>query len=159
MLFPIAAAKPVEIPKSSARPQRLLILESLLRGSSAWGGKQLAELFGVGLRTILRDIRLLRQSDIPVVFDPIRDGYCIMRDEATASLAIEVAELVALVLAVKHISTLPECFAEPCDSAISKVLQAVTPPVRRQALAILELYPREFDSHPRTLELPQRQLG
>jgi len=168
MHLPFGSGKPPGVPANAIRPQRLLRLETLLKNGSAWTAKELAELFGVALRTIRRDLRLLRQCDVPVIFDPIREGYRIQRREASNGLEIEVAELVALILAVKYIGGLPEGFVEPCDSAINKLLQAVSPAVRQQALAILELYPQAEspsgdgqieEAHPHTLELPQRHLG
>lgn len=181
MHIPMGAGQP-----SSIRPQRLLKLESLLKGGSVWSVRQLAQLFGVGLRTIRRDIRLLRNCDVPIIYDPHRGGYRAPSSKgirAGDGLAMEVAELVALVLAVKHVGHLPDCFAEPCDLAIEKIMQAVPPDVRQQAIAILDLYPPRFAVQPdrlelvsntreleaasekcfdgcsQTLELPQRQSG
>jgi predicted DNA-binding transcriptional regulator YafY len=137
------------------RPQRLLKLAALLENGETWSAQHLAERFRVCRRTIFRDVQLLRNANVPIVFDADQGGYRITSEPQGNSSSLHPDELVALVLAIKFVGRLPESISRPCDRALAKILSMALPRVRTEAIRILDEYepdeeeaiPPEFFEH------------
>lgn len=179
-MLPPSVGDSVKKPLCLLRPQRLIELISLLEGGDAWTTDQLADYFFVARRTIFRDLQLLRKSNIPVVFDPMHQGYRLQADgdcncPKTSSqwLAIDIgnqvdricncpkisaSEVAALVLAIKILGPLPPSIAGLCNRALGKIVSAASPAVRQQATAMLDDR-HEFAEQDRREILELRQSG
>src|SRR6516164_10568538 len=80
---------------------RLLRLLSLLQSRRDWGGAELAERLGVGLRTVRRDIDRLRDLGYPVEASPgAAGGYWLGVGAALPPLLLDDEEAVAVAISL-----------------------------------------------------------
>jgi len=121
----------------SVRLRRLVRLLSLLETGAICSCLQLVEQFNVCRRTIFRDIELLREADVPIVFDRGSGAYFLARESPPVTTQIEPEELAALLQAAQCSGPFPRSIAPLCQRAASKLLASAAPPVRRKALKII----------------------
>jgi predicted DNA-binding transcriptional regulator YafY len=124
-------------------------------------GQELADVLGVSLRTLYRDIRDLEYSGVPIRGEA-GVGYRLDRGYELPPLTFSQAELEGLVLGARMVSTWadPE-LAEAVRSAMRKI-EAVLPEGLRRVVLETALYAPDF---PRThemsrdVELMRRAIG
>jgi predicted DNA-binding transcriptional regulator YafY len=122
------------------RQARLFAIAEYLRGrrTGATAG-QMAERFGVTIRTIYRDLDTLRLADLPVHAEQGRGGgYALDRHYALPPInlnAREAAVLVALGLHARTLRLLP--FLETLEGALDKVRGALSASAQRELLSVL----------------------
>jgi len=131
------------------RADRLFQLVQLLRLRRAATGRELADVLGVSLRTLYRDIRDLEASGVPIRGEA-GVGYRLDRGYELPPLTFSEAELEGLVLGARMVSTWadPE-LAEAVRSAMTKV-EAVLPEGLRRVVLETALFAPDF---PRTQKM------
>jgi len=82
---------------------RLLSILTILKSKRIVTGTELAEKYGVSVRTIYRDIRKLEESGVPVLTIEGR-GYSIMEGYTVAPIMFDEKEVNSLVMAEKLVS-------------------------------------------------------
>jgi predicted DNA-binding transcriptional regulator YafY len=131
------------------RADRLFQLVQLLRLRRSATGRELAEVLGVSLRTLYRDIRDLEYSGVPIRGEA-GVGYRLDRGYELPPLTFSQAELEGLVLGARMVSTWADSeLAEAVRSAMIKVEAALPEGLRRVVLETA-LYAPDF---PRTQEM------
>lgn len=143
------------------RADRLFQLVQLLRVRRSATGRELADLLGISLRTLYRDIRDLEYSGVPIRGEA-GVGYRLDRGYELPPLTFSQAELEGLVLGARMVSTWadPE-LAEAVRSAMTKI-EAVLPEGLRRIVLETALFAPDF---PRTqvmsrdVDLMRRAIG
>lgn len=121
---------------------RLLALLSALQSSSRrWPGPELAERFGVTVRTVRRDVDRLRQLGYPIEAEEgASGGYRIGRGGAAMPpLMLERDEAVAIAAALRATAprdTTDDAAPSPGSSALAKLEQFLPPTARREVSAV-----------------------
>ena len=82
---------------------RLISILTMLKSKRLITGPEMADKFGVSLRTIYRDIRKLEESGVPIITEEGR-GYSIMDGYTIAPATFEQSEVNALITAEKIIA-------------------------------------------------------
>lgn len=82
---------------------RLISILTLLKSKRLITGNEMAEKFGVSLRTIYRDVRKLEEAGVPVITEEGR-GYSIMDGYTMSPVRFEQKEVNALITAEKIIA-------------------------------------------------------
>src|SRR5262249_55628603 len=123
------------------RKSRLFSLAEYLRGRrTGVTAEQLAERFGVTVRTIYRDLDALRDASLPVQAERgPGGGYALDRSYSLPPVNFtprEAAVLVVLGRFATETRLVP--FVDTLESALSKVRGALTPGPQREALAHAE---------------------
>jgi len=123
------------------RQARLFAIAEYLRGRrTGVTARQVAERFGVTLRTAYRDLDALRAADLPLHAEPGRGGgYALDRHYTLPPVnlnAREAAVLVALGAYARRMRLLP--FAETLEGALDKVRGALSGSAQRELLSVLE---------------------
>lgn len=123
------------------RQARLFAIAEYLRGRrTGVTARQIAERFGVTLRTVYRDLDALRAADLPLHAEQGRGGgYALDRHYALPPInlsAREAAVLVALGAYARRMRLLP--FAETLEAALDKVRGALSASAQRELLKVVE---------------------
>lgn len=123
------------------RTERLFALTEYLRGRrSGVTAEELAERFGVTVRTIYRDLDALRDAALPVAAEPGRGGgYALEKSYSLPPVnftAREAALLVALGRFASDMRLLP--FTETLECALDKVRAALSASAQRELLQRLQ---------------------
>ncbi|ABC83666.1 helix-turn-helix transcriptional regulator [Anaeromyxobacter dehalogenans] len=123
------------------RQARLFAIAEYLRGRrTGVTAAQIAERFGVTLRTVYRDLDALRSADLPLHAEQGRGGgYALDRHYALPPInlsAREAAVLVALGAYAARMRLLP--FAETLEAALDKVRGALSASAQRELLKVLD---------------------
>lgn len=123
------------------RTQRLFALAEHLRARrSGVTAEQLAQRFGVSLRTIYRDLDALKVAHLPVRADRGRGGgYALDRSYALPPVNFTAREAAVLLTAgafLERARVMP--FTEALASALDKVRNALSPEARRELAALGE---------------------
>ena len=123
------------------RTQRLFALTEHLRARrTGVTAEQLAERFGVSLRTIYRDLDTLRGAQLPVRADRGRGGgYALDRSYALPPVNFTAREAAVLLTAgafLERARVMP--FTEALGAALDKVRNALSPEARRELSALSE---------------------
>lgn len=133
----------VHAPKESPlkRTERLFAIAEVLRARrTGVTAQQLADRFGVSVRTIYRDLDAMRVAHLPVNADPgPGGGYALDRSYTLPPIhlsAREAALLVSVLRSVQRARLFP--FARTLDDALEKILSALTPAVRARADRLAE---------------------
>ncbi len=122
------------------RQARLFAIAEHLRGRrTGITARQLAQRFGVTLRTIYRDLDALRDADLPLHAEPGRGGgYALDRHYTLPPVnlsAREAAVLVALGAYAVRMRLLP--FQETLEGALDKVRGALSSSAQRELLEVV----------------------
>ena len=115
------------------RAERLFALAEALRARrSGVTGEQLAERFGVSVRTIYRDLDSLKDASLPIHADRGRGGgYALDRNYALPPVNFTAREAAVLSVAGRFLDELRVLpFTATLASALDKVRAALTPSVR-----------------------------
>lgn len=113
------------------RLERLLSIALVLSARRRLRAQELAEEFGVTLRTVYRDVRALQQAGFPVV-GTAGDGYRIPAASQLRPLAFKPEEAEVLVMAARLLEALVDApLKDRLRSAVSK-LEAILPPAAIQ---------------------------
>ncbi len=123
------------------RTERLFALAEHLRGRrSGVTAEQLAERFGVTLRTIYRDLASLQEAELPLRAERGRGGgYALDRAYTLPPVNFNAREAAVLIAAGQHLAkmrVLP--FVRTLDGAIDKVRGALSNSSQRELLERLE---------------------
>jgi predicted DNA-binding transcriptional regulator YafY len=119
------------------RLERLLAIALHLGARRRLLARDLADRFGVSLRTIYRDMRVLAAAGFPVE-GTAGDGYRLLQDSYLRPLALAPDEAEALALAARgHGATAPASLKEPLARATTKV-EAVLDRMTRERVRELE---------------------
>lgn len=110
---------------------RLLRILTLLQGDHGWTPDRLAVELKVGVRSIYRDLSVLKNLDIPCSWDGEKKEYGVRRDFFLPAVQLTFEESLALVALAEHcagVDKLP--FTEPAVTAIQKVRCGLPPKVQ-----------------------------
>ena len=123
------------------RTERLFAIAEYLRGRrTGVTAEQLAERFGVTLRTIYRDLASLKDAELPLKADRGRGGgYALDKSYNLPPINLTAREAAVLISAGKWLAemrVLP--FARTLESAIDKIRAALSASSQRDLLAHLE---------------------
>lgn len=123
------------------RTERLFAIAEYLRGRrTGVTAEQLAERFGVTLRTIYRDLASLKAAELPVMADRGRGGgYALDRSYSLPPVNFTAREAAILVSGGRYLAqmrVLP--FVGTLDSALDKVRSALSSSSQRELVAQLE---------------------
>jgi len=100
--------------------ERLIAIVMLLLTREKIGGKQLAELFEVSLRTIYRDIESINRSGIPIVTTPgTKGGIGIMREYKVEKGIFTTNDITAMLMGLGFISN--TLSSEETSNTLAKV--------------------------------------
>lgn len=80
---------------------RLIRLIQFLSGTDGASAPVLSDILDVSTRTVFRDIRLLRQIDLPLVYDEERQRYALRNSESITPRDLTVSDIMALVMLIK----------------------------------------------------------
>lgn len=83
---------------SVSKIRRLLKLIERLQAGGVYNSKDLAEFCGVSRRTIFRDLRMLQDSGLPVLYDEERQGYWMTTASFLPPTDLTLAETLALII-------------------------------------------------------------
>lgn len=123
------------------RTERLFAIAEYLRGRrTGVTAEQLAERFGVTLRTIYRDLASLKAAELPVMADRGRGGgYALDRSYSLPPVNFTAREAAILVSGGRYLAqmrVLP--FVATLDSALDKVRSALSSSSQRELMTQLE---------------------
>lgn len=100
---------------------RLMSILTMLKSKRLITGNEIAEKFGVSLRTIYRDIRKLEEAGVPIITEEGR-GYSIMDGYTVSPVQFQQEEVNALITAQKIIAkTKNEALIANFESALLKI--------------------------------------
>ncbi|OON68944.1 helix-turn-helix transcriptional regulator [Hymenobacter sp. CRA2] len=103
------------------RIDRLFGITTLLQAKKYVAAEQLAEQFGISVRTVYRDIKALGEQGIPVSFEPHK-GYFLVQGYFLPPVSFTAEEANALVLLETMAATLADASIQAhCATALSKV--------------------------------------
>lgn len=122
------------------RADRLFLIIHALRGRrTALQARQLAEMLGVSLRTIYRDVADLQCSGVPIEGEA-GVGYVLRKGADIPPLMFTAAELEALVVGTRFVRAFAgDKLAEGAQAALLKI-EAVLPPELRERSARTRIY-------------------
>jgi predicted DNA-binding transcriptional regulator YafY len=124
-----------------SRLSRCLRLVSLLISGVAYNGCELSRQFGVSKRTLFRDLKDLREAEVPLRFDPVRHGYVVEPLPEGRLFALSSEERLLLLLAAQtSILTTNPAFREAVHQAIAKVVTDSSSTIRLQASRALSAW-------------------
>lgn len=105
------------------RTDRLLAIIWLLRTRQKIKAEELAEIFGVTVRSIYRDVQALMQANVPVISLPGPDGgYSLMKEYSVTPITFSDPEIAALYLGANFLNaTRLGPFEKAIRSAIDKI--------------------------------------
>jgi len=105
-----------------SRIHRLLRILTLIQGSGKWNTRRLAELCGVGERTIYRDMRMLEAAGIPYFYDEEAGGYRVRGDFFMPPVQLTVEEALAVAALAENIARSEQVpFLTAAAKAIEKI--------------------------------------
>ncbi len=94
---------------------------------------ELADRFGVGERTVYRDVAALRDQDVPIYGEPGRDGGVWLGGEySMPPVGLSIGEAIGLWLAFRMSGSISGAAGQSLSDAMAKIL-ATMPDVRRAA--------------------------
>ena len=88
---------------SVSKIRRLLKLIERLQSGGICNSKDLAEFCGVSRRTIFRDLRMLQDSGLPVLYDEERQGYWMTTSSFLPPTDLTLAETLALIILARSL--------------------------------------------------------
>ncbi len=88
---------------SISKIRRLLKLIEKLQTGGICNSKDLADFCGVSRRTIFRDLRLLQESGLPVLYDEERQGYWMTTASFLPPTDLTLAETLALIILARNL--------------------------------------------------------
>ncbi|MDD3470954.1 MAG: HTH domain-containing protein [Thermoguttaceae bacterium] len=101
------------------RLERLIILLRLLQAGRSYHTQSLAVECGVSQRTIFRDLNVLREAGIPLIFDGERQGYAVYGARLLPATHFTTDEVLAMLfLGRELVAQLPV----PCFSAAHRAI-------------------------------------
>ncbi|QEH34125.1 HTH domain protein [Aquisphaera giovannonii] len=119
---------------------RLLQLLVLLQTERYPNARRLAEICEVSRRTIYRDLAMLDEAGIPILYRPERQGYQLARRMFLTDPRIEEHEALALLILSRNWAAGEDLgLSRAAGSAVQKVLQALPEPLRDNLLAAAEV--------------------
>ncbi len=102
-----------------SRLGRLIILLRLLQAGRSYHTQSLATECGVSQRTIFRDLNLLKEAGIPLIFDEARQGYAVYGARLLPATHFTTDEVLAILfLGREFVAQLPS----PCFSAAHRAI-------------------------------------
>lgn len=116
------------------RAERLHALAETLRRGGARGrrAEQLAEEFGVSVRTIKRDLTALETAGLPLWSRPgPGGGYGLVAGGALPPVALTAAQAMSLLAAVAAAPDAP--YSDLATAAVRKIIDVLDPPTRQRA--------------------------
>ena len=117
---------------------RVLRLLLLLDSGSRFNTAQMADQLGVTRRTIFRDIQLLRQCGVPVVFDERRGSYSLQATVVSARPHFSTDEALILAMAASvTVLRVEGVLRGTLEDTIAKFLQCLPVSVREEVASVL----------------------
>ncbi len=132
----------------AARLPRLLRLIQALQSGRLCNSVQLAEECGVSRRTIFRDISILQEAGIHVLYDEERQGYCMPLRLTIPASQLSLSEAISLLLFCSELSdsTTGIPFQQDARQAAMKILEGLPRSVRETVAEITESMSIRIDS-------------
>ncbi|WP_165222942.1 helix-turn-helix transcriptional regulator [Aquisphaera insulae] len=132
---------PSQPPRPSHFPLvRLLQLIVLLQSERCPNARRMAEICEVSRRTIYRDLAMLDEAGIQVLYRPDRQGYQLARSMLLTSPRIEEHEAIALLVLTRNWNAHEDLgLSRAAGSAVDKLLQALPDSMRKNLLALAEV--------------------
>jgi DNA-binding transcriptional ArsR family regulator len=123
----------------SERLERCLKMLLLLQSGRSYNAEQLADALDVSRRTIQRDLALLAQAGVPLVFDEILRTYKADRSFGLPPPRLTQNDLVLLVLAMeRHLDAASPAARLAGEEAIAKLLAGCPEPLREAVWSDVE---------------------
>lgn len=108
------------------RIERITRLLNLIQGDANWNAPQLAREFRTSVRTIYRDIDVLRLAGTSIVADGAANGYRLFGQRRSRPLDLSLQEVVAISAAVQAVAETDSVpYLRPALTALAKVRSAL----------------------------------
>lgn len=139
------------------RIDRLSAILILLQSSLSVKPKQITERFGIGIRTVYRDIRALEEAGIPITGDS-RTGYSLVEGYKLPPLMFTQEEAFAFLAAEKLVDKFTDSgLQEGYKSGINKI-RAVMRFAEKETMASVDSRVGHLDFHTTGLPDPQNKM-
>lgn len=125
------------MPADYSRIHRLLRILTLIQAEGDWTAERLAVEFGVHVRTIYRDMKILETAGIPYFHDASTGGYRVRRDFFMPPVELTLDESLALIALTQSIDDIEQVpLTKPAFRAIAKIRSQLPRAVRKELDAI-----------------------
>lgn len=129
--------------------RRLLQLIELLQSGRSYNARQLAELGGISRRQVFRDLRMLQDSGIPLMYDAERQGYWLSATTYLPPTDLTLAETMCLIALAADLGRAREGipFQRAARDAAIKLLSNLPGHLRKQVGELTAAVDMRADAH------------